>query len=103
MRRAVMLSSGGGWRSPLIAVAVGSGFVLGSVNGLAAAPPSAEAPEPPIAATGVEGDYLRALHERIHRRWAEGFVATSAHTLPASDALNDRARQAVVLFSVRWD
>src|SRR5581483_8829851 len=93
----------GGWRSPLIAVALSSGLVLGSVNRVAAAAPPAGATEPPIAATGVEGDYLRTLHERIHRRWADGFVATSAHTLPASDALNDRARQAVVLFSVRWD
>src|SRR6185369_1745147 len=94
-----MLSSIGGWRSPLIAVALCVSFVCISSSAPAAPAP----PEPEIAAAGAEGDYLRAMHERIHRRWAEGFVATSAHTLPPSDPLNDGKRRAVVLFAVRWD
>jgi TonB family protein len=89
-------------RSPLGAGVVGllCLFVPSGGRAAAAATPYLE---PPITAAGAEGDYLRALHQRIHQHWAEGFVASSARALPAASPLNDPARQAVVLFSIRWD
>ena len=100
-----MVASRAARRLPLAAVAVFSSLVLAPARGLAAAAPPAPAAEsePPVGGSGVEGDYLRALHERIHQCWADGFVGAVAHTLPASNALNDPSRQAVVLFSIRWD
>lgn len=100
-----MVASLGARRLPLAAVAVVLSLDLAPARGLAGAPqPEAGAePEPPIALSGAEGDYLRALHERIHQRWAAGFVASVAQTLPAANALNDPSLQAVVLFSIRWD
>lgn len=59
--------------------------------------------EPPITAPGVEGDYLRAVHVRIHWRWAHNFVEPLAATRAATDPLNDPTLTAEVLFTVRWD
>jgi TonB family protein len=73
----------------------------------AAAPATASAPseaaEPPITTPGVEGDYLRALHTRIHLRWNHGFVEPVALLRSAKDPINDPATWAEVLFTVRWD
>jgi TonB family protein len=62
----------------------------------------AAAGEPPITLGGVEGDYLRALHTRIHEGWAVGFIR-NAGALPPSNPLNDPRRRTVVLFAIRWD
>jgi TonB family protein len=59
--------------------------------------------EPPITVTGVEGDYLRAVHTRIHFRWIHNFIEAVALLKPATDPLNDPALTAEVLFTVRWD
>jgi HEAT repeat protein len=64
---------------------------------------TAEAAEPPITTPGVEGDYLRALHTRIHLRWIHNFIETVAALKAASDPINNPALQAEVLFTVRWD
>ncbi|HET6148387.1 MAG TPA: HEAT repeat domain-containing protein [Polyangia bacterium] len=77
----------------------GVSALLGSGAARSAVPPQ----EPPIAGEGVEADYLRALHVRIHPLWAGLFVREVAARQPESDPINDRARQVVMLFSVRWD
>jgi TonB family protein len=51
----------------------------------------------------VEFDYLRALHERIHPVWAGLFVREIAGRQLGADPINDPSRQAVVMFSIRWD
>ena len=63
----------------------------------------ADAAEPPITAAGVEGDYLRSVHFRIHWRWTHGFIEAVAMQRPPGDPLNNAALQAEVLFTVRWD
>ena len=65
-----------------------------------AAPP---APEPPITATGAEGDYLRAVHRAIHFRWANMFIEDVAAKRPPTDPLNNMSLQTEILFTVRWD
>jgi HEAT repeats/TonB C terminal len=59
--------------------------------------------EPPITLPGKEGDYLRAMHARIHWRWATLFVGGVAGAKPPSDPLNNPALSAEVLFTMRWD
>ena len=86
-------------RSVVLAVVVGLGAVMGSGAARSATP----SPEPPIAGEGVAPDYLRALHERIHPLWAARYVRGVADKLPAGDPAAEEAREAVVLFSVRWD
>jgi HEAT repeat protein len=65
-----------------------------------AAPP-ADA-EPKITATGVEGDYLRSLHTRIHWRFGNKFIEEVAKR-PKTDPLNNAALRAEVNFGIRWD
>ncbi|HVR61228.1 MAG TPA: HEAT repeat domain-containing protein [Polyangia bacterium] len=57
------------------------------------APPAQAHAEPGIAAPGAEGNFLRAVHGQVHRRWADNFLRL-AETLPARDPLNDRDRAA---------
>ena len=64
---------------------------------------AAPAPEPPITATGAEGDYLRAIHRAIHFRWANMFIEEVAAKTPATDPLNNPSLEAELLFTVRWD
>jgi HEAT repeat protein len=71
-------------------------------TGGAPAPAASEA-EPAITAPGVEGDYLRAMHVRIHWRWVHGFIESVAAARPASDPINNPTLTAEVLFTVRWD
>jgi len=52
--------------------------------------------EPALGGTGIEHEYLRILHERVHPRWAGNFLRLAAGTLPASDQVNDPARAATV-------
>jgi TonB family protein len=59
--------------------------------------------EPPITATGTEGDYLRAIHRSIHFRWNYQFIQLVADKRPPNDPLNDPKLEAEVLFTVRWD
>ena len=62
------------------------------------------AQEPAIGGEGVEADYLRALHERIHPLWTGLLIRGFADNAPGTSALNSAdARAAAVLFSVRWD
>jgi HEAT repeat protein len=64
--------------------------------------PAAEA-EPAITVSGLEGDYLRSLHTRIHWRWTHGFIESVAMPRPGTDSLNNPNLTAEVLFTVRWD
>lgn len=59
--------------------------------------------ETPITVPGVEGDYLRSVHLRIHWRWVHNFLEAVAMRRPASDPINNPALQAEVLFTIRWD
>jgi hypothetical protein len=64
--------------------------------------PATEAGEPKITVPGVEGDYLRTLHQRIHFRFANLFIADAAKR-PPSDPLNRPGLRAEIFFGVRWD
>jgi TonB C terminal/HEAT repeats len=80
--------------------------VAGAVICVQSAPrgePAGAQAEPAITLTGVEGDYLRALHVRIHWRWAHVFIEGVAMRRPPTDPLNDPKLSAEVLFTVRWD
>jgi HEAT repeat protein len=68
-----------------------------------AASPAGSDTEPAITAPGVEGDYLRKMHVRIHWRWVHGFIESVAMARPPTDPLNNPALTAEVLFTVRWD
>jgi hypothetical protein len=59
--------------------------------------------EPPITLTGVEGDYLRAVHKQIHWRWATKFIGGTLAALPATDPLNNPALAIELYFVIRWD
>ncbi len=65
--------------------------------------PAEDLPEPPITLAGVEGDYLRSVHARIHWRWTHNFIEGVALQKPARDPLNDPALAAEVMFTIRWD
>lgn len=52
--------------------------------------------EPPIKGDGEVGAFLRTLHERIHKRWAESFVRMVAEQLPKTNPLNDESRRVVM-------
>ena len=80
--------------------ALGLLAVCALAGGARAAAPS---PEPPITATGAEGDYLRAMHRAIHFRWANLFIEDVAAKRPPTDPLNKMSLEAEVLFTVRWD
>jgi hypothetical protein len=73
---------------------------------VAAPPPAAPAAaprEPQITVPGAEGDYLRALHSRIHFRFATGFIAGVAAKKPPNDPLNQPGLRTEIYFGVRWD
>jgi len=69
------------------------------------APAARAAPdsEPKNTAKGVEGDYLRALHTRIHYRFANKFIEDVAAKRPPTDPLNNPALRTEVNFGIRWD
>jgi HEAT repeat protein len=69
----------------------------------AASKAAADTGEPAITTPGVEGDYLRDMHRRIHLRWTHGFLEAIAQLRPASDPVNNPALTAEILFTVRWD
>jgi TonB family protein len=71
--------------------------------GAPAARAGAPAREPPITATGAEGDYLRTIHRTIHFRWANMFIEDLAAKRPPTDPLNNPSLEAELLFTVRWD
>jgi len=52
--------------------------------------------EPPIGGEGAKADYTRALHARVHSRWAENFLAMASAQLPKEHAVNDPTRRAVL-------
>jgi TonB family protein len=95
-----------GMRAARIVLAVGL-LALGPRAARGAEPPAAAAPgeddEPAITTPGVEGDYLRALHLRIHFRWIHSFIESVALLRPAADPINNPKLTAEVLFTVRWD
>lgn len=58
--------------------------------------------EPPIGGAGVTGDYLRAVHHRLHGGWMQDFVSVAA-THPTDHPLNAPTRQVSLAISIRWD
>lgn len=62
----------------------------------AAKPAAGASSEPDIAADVAHGDYLRALHQRVHRRWADNFLHMATTQLPRTDAINDPSRLVVI-------
>ena len=56
-----------------------------------------------ITGKGVEGDYLRSLHTRIHYRFANKFIEDVAAKRPKTDPLNNPSLRTEVNFGVRWD
>src|SRR4051794_30934241 len=79
-----------------------SGLSLALVGGFGArtaradAVPGDKLPEPATltGAKGVEGDYLRHIHNQVHRRWADNFLRLAAEKLPLSNPVNDPTRVA---------
>src|SRR5512138_2631314 len=58
----------------------------------------------PAAAEGRPGAaWLDDLHERLHRRWAEGFLEQARLYLPPQNKLNDPALEATLHFGVGPD
>ena len=88
---------------PRLAVVMGMVVGLGAVLGSGAARSAALSQEPPIAGEGVAADYLRSLHAQIHPLWSGLYVHEKLDKLPAGRPDADSSRQAVLLFSVRWD
>jgi hypothetical protein len=89
---------------------IGLAVLLPGANATAADPPAptavasaAEPGEPKITVPGAEGDYLRALHARIHFRFAVRFIGDVASKQPPTDPLNQPGLRAEVLFGIRWD
>jgi HEAT repeat protein len=96
-----------GFRAPPPA---GAALLLGACVCLCFSLPAAPArgaagttAEPAITTGGVEGDYVRALHVRIHWRWTANFVDVIQRTRPPKDKLNDPSLRAELSFAVRWD
>jgi hypothetical protein len=85
-----------------VGVCASAAHAAESDAGATPAPAPAEA-EPAITVPGVEGDYLRSMHLRIHWRWEHRFIESVAMARPATDPLNNPALTAEVLFTVRWD
>ena len=81
-------------------LALGLLAVCAVAGGAQAAQPALE---PPITATGAEGDYLRAMHRAIHFRWANLFIEDVASKRPPNDPLNKMSLETELLFTVRWD
>ncbi len=68
-----------------------------------AAQAAAPAPEPPITATGAEGDYLRAMHRDDPLSLGEHVRRGSRQNDPPTDPLNNPSLETEILFTVRWD
>ena len=88
--------------SRALALVLGVGL-CGQTAARAQAAPVFGDDEPKITTPGVEGDYLRTLHVRIHWRFAHDFIEQVAAARPAQDPLNDPTLTAEVLFTIRWD
>src|SRR5436305_4896270 len=78
---------------------IGLAALLPPATSAAAEPPA----EPKITIPGAEGDYLRALHQLIHFRFAIKFIDGIATKQPPSDPLNKPGLRAQVYFGIRWD
>ncbi len=78
-------------------------LALASGAARAASPEPVLPAEPAMPGAGVEADYLRSLHIRIHPRWVGRFMRDLAGPLPPTSPFNNPTLQAVVQFSVRWD
>lgn len=58
--------------------------------------------EPAITATGLEGDYLRAAHARIHRVWHDQYLPTISALDQATQSSASPAAVTLAL-EIRWD
>jgi TonB family protein len=69
----------------------------------AAAPARPSASEPSIEVPGPPGDYLRRMHDRLHRHWADDFMRTVSATRPPTHPFNNTSREMTVAITIRWD
>lgn len=82
--------------SMAIAVACATGICgWGTAAALAAEPP-----EPAVGAPGAEGDYLRAVHARLHPNWVDGYIRVSPYKVLGPSTSR---RLAEVSITIRWD
>jgi HEAT repeat protein len=73
---------------------VALGISLPAASARADAIPADRLPEPAITAAGIEGDYLRQLHQHVHKRWADNFLRQASEKLPLQNPVNDPTRTA---------
>ena len=80
----------------LLTAAIVLALLIVAATALAAPLDADKLAEPPLAGTGIEHEYLRLVHERVHPRWTDNFLRLASGTLPASDPVNDPARATTV-------
>lgn len=78
-------------RTPVLVLLVAAFFTGRSAH--AEAISADKLPELPLAdrAGGAEGEFLRALHAHVHRRWTDNFLRLAAEQLPQSNPVNNPA------------
>jgi hypothetical protein len=99
-----------------VATLVG-GVLASTLGALPRAWAAGSVAEPAIQTPGPVGDYLRRAHDRIHARWAEGFLKTAPAPGPAAPAsaapkpgatvmpgaLTSDPHPVVLALMIRWD
>src|SRR5688572_18734839 len=53
-------------------------------------------PEPAIKGDGPLVQYLRAVHQKVHARWADNFLPMAQAQLPRTHPVNDPSRHVVL-------
>jgi hypothetical protein len=90
-------------RGLLFVWALAAAISARSVSSAQAAEGGAGDAEPALAVTGSEAPYVRALHARVHARWADSFLAMAGAQLPKTHPLNDPGLRVVLEVSVARD
>ncbi|MEO5769705.1 MAG: TonB family protein [Polyangia bacterium] len=82
-----------------MAIAVAWSMGAGNWGGLSLSQ-AAESPEPTVGGPGVEGDYLRVVHQKLHPGWVDGYIRVSPYKVlgPANSQ-----RMTEVAIVIRWD
>ncbi|MBC8133401.1 MAG: TonB family protein [Deltaproteobacteria bacterium] len=108
MKRTIHLSLVGALSVSALGGFVGRAHSAPAVSASPALSPSASRPaaqkaEPAITIPGAVGDYVRAVHSRLHARWTQDFVQTVSATHPADHPLNVLSHQVTLAMTIRWD
>jgi len=80
----------------LFTAAILLALLIAAATAFAAPIEADKLPEPALPGTGVEHEYLRLVHERVHARWTDNFLRLASGTLPATDPVNDPTRATTV-------